>query len=286
MIKGKIGAAAILFFIAAFFGLWYVIVNFVPQGLGIDWGLTYRPAALAFMAGQNPYNPELSPEAPFFAAPWGLIPLLPFALLPIEVGRAGIMLIAFIAFGFTAFRLGATPLATAIFILSPPVVHTILNANIEWLPILGFAFPPAIGLFFVIIKPQTGFAVAIFWLFEAWRSGGIKQVIKVFMPVTAALLISLLFYGLWPLGMFGVLGYGADFNSSLWPMSIPIGLVLLTSSIQHRRINHAMAASPFLSPYALFHAWSSAVISLIQTPVQLSAAVIGLWILVAIRYFS
>jgi hypothetical protein len=174
----------------------------------------------------------------------------------------------------------------AIFLLSPPVVHTILNANIEWLTILGFAFPPSIGLFFVTIKPQTGFAVGIYWLFEAWRNGGIKQVVRVFTPVTAAFLVSFLLYGFWPLRMFGVIGYGANINSSLWPMSIPIGLVLLIASIQRQNVYHAMSASPFLSPYVLFHAWSSAVIALINNPLQLSAAVIGLWILVAIRFFS
>jgi len=267
-------------------GFGYLIMIIVPSGLGIDWRLTYRPATIAFMHGQTPYNPDLAPEAPFFAAPWGLIPLLPLALLSVEAGRAGVMLIGILAFAFTAYRLGAKPLSMAIFLLSPPVLHTILNANIEWLPVLGFAFPPSIGLFFITIKPQTGFAVGIFWFFEAWRKGGLKQVIQDFAPITIAFLLSFILYGFWPLSMFGVMRYGVNINSSLWPMSIPIGLVLLTASIQSQKIKYAMSASPFLSPYVLFHAWSSAVIALIKDPRQLFSAVIGLWILVAIRFFN
>jgi len=264
----------------------YIIVTMVPAGLGIDWRLTYRPAALAFLRGQNPFNVEVSPEAPFFAAPWGLIPLLPLALLPVEVGRALVMLVGIFAFSIAAHRMGAKPITMAVFLLSPPVVHTILNANIEWMPILGFVMPPSIGLFFVTVKPQTGFAVAIWWLFDAWRKGGLGLVIRTFAPVTIAYLISFAIYGLWPLGMFNAIGYGTGFNSSLWPLSIPIGLVLLVTSIKKRDIKYAMPASPFLSPYVLFHAWSSAVFAFVSEPVQLTVIVLGLWIAVGIRFFG
>jgi hypothetical protein len=272
--------------IILFIGLTFAIMKLVPAGLGIDWRLTYRPAALALLHGKNPYSVEISPKAPFFAAPWGLLPLLPLALFPVEFGRAMVMLIGILVFGFTAYRLGAKPISMAIFLLSPPVVHTILNANIEWLPILGFALPPPIGLFFVMIKPQTGFAVALFWLFDLWQKGGLRLVIRNFAPITIAYLMSFAVFGFWPLGMFNAVNYGAGFNSSLWPISIPVGLVLLVTAIQKRKIEYAMATSPCLSPYVLFHAWSSVLIALVNSPLQMTTAVIGLWILIAIRYFS
>lgn len=80
-----------------------------------------------------------------------------------------------------------------------------------------------------------------------------------------------------------VIGIGQDFNSSLWPLSIPIGLVLLVTAIQKREIKYSMPASPFLSPYVLFHSWSSAVVSLVTSPVQLFLTVISLWVIVAIQ---
>ncbi len=268
------------------FGFLNVTMKVVPSGFGIDWRLTYRPAALALLRGHNPYNLDVAPDAPFFAAPWGLLPLLPLALLPTEAGRAVIMLGGLLVFAFSAYRLGAKPIAMIFFLISPPVFHNILNANIEWLPILGFVLPPSIGLFFVMIKPQTGLAVAIFWFFEAWRKGGWREVMRVFVPVTIAFFISFIIYGFWPLNMFGALKYGAEYNSSLWPLSIPVGLVLLVTAIQKRKLEFAMPASPCLSPYLLFHAWSSAVISLVKNPLQLVTAVIGLWIVVALRFFQ
>lgn len=280
-IRAKLIAGIILLTVI-FLGA-FAIVRLVPPGLGIDWRLTYRPAAVAFMHGQNPYNAEVSPEAPFFAAPWGLLPLLPLAFLPVEMGRAFVMVIGLAAFAFAAYRAEAKPYTAALFLLSPPVIHTILNANIEWIPILGFVMPPSIGLFFVTVKPQTGFAVAIWWFVDAWRKGGVSQVIRIFAPVTIAYLISFAFYGIWPLGMFNVLDYGKGFNASLWPQSIPIGLVLLVASIQKRNIRYAMPASPCLSPYVLFHAWSSAVFSFINDPTQMTAVFLGLWILVGLR---
>ncbi len=272
--------------ILIFIGFTFLIIKLVPGGLGIDWRMTYRPAALALLHGKSPYGVEVSPTAPFFAAPWGLLPLLPLALFPVEVGRALVMLTGLFVFAITSYRLGAKPVTMALFLLSPPVVHTILNANIEWLPILGFVLPPPIGLFFITIKPQTGFAVGIFWFFDSWRKGGVRLVIRNFAPITIAFLFSFLFFGLWPLGMFDVIGYGTDFNSSLWPISIPVGLVLLVTSIQKRKIEYAMPASPCLSPYVLFHAWSSALIALINSPLQMAVAVIGLWIVVIIQLVS
>ena len=55
---------------------------------GIDWRDTYRPAALKLLAGQSPYDVLI-----FFAAPWGLIPLAPFALLPVRFGRVALFVV-------------------------------------------------------------------------------------------------------------------------------------------------------------------------------------------------
>ena len=73
------------------------------------------------------------------------------------------------------------------------------------------------------------------------------------------------------------------FNASLWPMYIPVGLALIVSAIRQRKVEYAMPASPCLSPYVLFHSWSSAVIALAAHKIEMISAVIGLWVLVIIR---
>jgi hypothetical protein len=264
-----------------FIGLAVAVASSLPDG--IDWELTYRPAALAMLQGRNPYDSEVAPEAPFFAAPWGLLPLIPLAVLPVEIGRALLLFISMGCFAYTAKRLGAGLAGVVAFTLSPPVVHCLLNANVEWLPLLGFVLPPQLGLFFISVKPQTGFAVGLFWFVEAWRRGGWREVVRIFAPVTIALLLSFGLYGLWPFRFSSVLGIAQNFNASLWPMSLPIGLALLVAAIRTRKVEYAMPASPCLSPYVLFHSWSSAVVALSSRTPELITAVIGLWIVVILR---
>ena len=39
------------------------------------------------------------------------------------------------------------------------------------MPLLGFALSLHFGVFLIVIKPQVGFTVGLFWLIEAWRKG-------------------------------------------------------------------------------------------------------------------
>jgi hypothetical protein len=104
--------------------------------------------------------------------------------------------------------------------------------------------------------------------------------------VTLAFLISFAIFGLWPLRFSYTLSLTRDYNASLWPTTIPIGITLLAASFRRRDIKFAMASSPCLSPYVLFHAWVGALISIVSQPIETIAAVIGLWILVIIRFLS
>jgi hypothetical protein len=188
------------------------------------------------------------------------------------------------SYAFVAHRLGGKKIAIAAFLLSPLVMHVLLNGNIDWLAVLGFVLPPPIGLFFISIKPQIGIAVAPFWLIEAWRAGGWRQVLKTFMPFTVVVILSFALFGLWPInaGIYSNLWW----NASLWPMSIPVGLALFVTAVRKRKLEYAMAASPCLSPYVLFYSWGGALLAIISSVPETIAAVIGLWILVAIRFFA
>lgn len=251
-----------------------VMSPYLPAG--IDWHDTFRPAARELLFLRNPYKVE------GFSNPiWSLLPLVPVALLPENVGRAVGVLMGLVAFGVVAYRLGAKPLALAAFLVSPPVLHCLLNANIDWMPLLGVILPPQIGLFFLVIKPQVGYLVGAFWLVEAWRRGGMREVARVFLPVTAALAVTFALWGFWPARLGRTLTYW--WNASLWPMSIPVGLALLVAALRRRRMEYALAASPCLSPYVLFHSWSGALVALVSSQAEFLAAVAGLWALVIIQ---
>jgi hypothetical protein len=251
-----------------------VMSRYLPRT--VDWHGAFRPATLAALAGRTPYD-----TPGYVYPPWTVIPLIPIAILPEQTSQAALLIVSLGAFLFAAYRLGATRVTAFLFLLSPPIIHGLLNGNIDWLVILGFVLPPQIGLFLVTIKPQMGFGVAVYWLVEIWRENGLKEVIRVFWPVTLSTLASFVLFGLWPLRSSSALTESG--NSSLWPLSIPVGLALLVAALRERKSGYAMGAAPCLSPFVNFHSWSGALIAIVPRVPETIAAVAGLWILILIR---
>lgn len=235
----------------------------------LDWIENYGPAALAVWHGQSPYSVPV-----FFAAPWAVFPLIPFALLPYAIGRWCLLVTAIISYGFTAYKLGAKPLTLAFLLLSYPVLADLANGNIEWLAMLGFILPPQIGLIFVLIKPQIGLGIALYWLMESYRAGGIRQVIKIFLPIIVVTLLSFALYGFWPMHFADTLtmaeeirSNGVDYNFSLWPPGVILGLAFLILAIIKKEKRFAMMSGPFLSPYALIATYGTSLLAWINKPV-------------------
>jgi len=264
--------------------LFYILLNiFQNLDIGRDWRITYRPAVLEMVHGRSPYNIKV-----FYAAPWSLVPLIPFALLPYEIGNVCIFLLGLFAFAYTAHKLGATPASMVIFLLSAAVVGCLLNGNIEWMPLLGMILPAPIGLIFAVTKPQVGIGIAIYWFIRIYRTKGLWAVVKTFSPVILITLLSFWIYGFWILGFQRTLEQSAvsayAYNASVWPHGIFVGLWLLYKSIQKENPRAAMAASPFLSPYALQYTWVAVLTGVIHAPLELLAVSVGLWIPVVLRF--
>jgi hypothetical protein len=254
--------------------------------IGFDWLNTYAPAALAVWHGQSPYSVPI-----YFAAPWATLPLIPFALMPYAVGRICVFVIGLCAFAYIATRMGAKPAIMTLFLLSYPVLSDLYNGNIDWMPMLGFVLPPQIGLIFVMIKPQIGIGITIFWLIESWRTGGLKQVIKIFAPVTLTFLISFALFGFWPLRFAETLSLAEDaksnmglyYNSSLWPFGLIIGFALLARSIYARDKRAGIISSPFLSPYTIMSTYGAPLVALADRPLFFVIFWLILWSPVLLR---
>jgi hypothetical protein len=235
----------------------------------LDWIENYRPAALAIWHGASPYTIDH-----FFAAPWAVIPLIPLALLPYAMGRWCLLIAGLCGFAYTAYRLGARPLTLAFFLLSYPVLADLTNGNIEWLAMLGFVLPPQIGLIFVLIKPQIGIGITIYWLIEAYQLGGIVQVGKTSLPLMIVTSLSFLVFGFWPLHFLDTLAMARKietdnsiyYNASLWPFGLLIGLALLGISLIKKQKNLSIMAGPFLSPYALISTYATSLLAWIDKP--------------------
>jgi len=270
------GRPWIVVIIALFYIILIAVVSFVKPS-SFDWNESFYPASQELLHGRSPYSIPT-----FLSVPWTLIPLLPFALLPERIGSAALFVTSALIFAWVAYRLGARGIWIAIFFFSPPLIHSLWLGNVDALSLMGFLLPPQIGLFFILMKPQMGMVMAVFWLVEAWRQNGIKQIIKVFFPVAAALLLSFVIFGNWTATR-GLNPINTFWNSSWWPWSIPFGLVLTALSLRDRRRDLAMAASPFLSPYIAHGSWICVVAALLPKKLELSVAVIGMWIIFVIR---
>jgi hypothetical protein len=249
-------------------------VLFLPEG--VDWHAAFRPASLALLSGQSPYT-----VYGFYNAPWTLIPLVPFAILPEPVGRGMVATLGIVCFAYVGIRLGARPIVLGLFLLSPPVLHSMLNGNVDWLALLGAVVTPKLGLVLLATKPQIGIGVMVFLLVESWRQGGYRRVVSDVWPLAVLAVLSVVLYGPWPLRF----GREVDlwWNASLWPGSIPFGLAFLAAALSRRRIQSALVASPLLSPYVLLHSWVGALAATLDSLPVAIAATLGLWGLVALR---
>jgi hypothetical protein len=279
MEKAKIAILIILISILA-----YVLSTSLPD-LGYDWTHTYRPAALAMAHGESPYTVDI-----YYAAPWAVLPLIPFALLPEKLGIAAIFLLGLFAFAYVAYTLNPKPAVIILFMLSAPVVGCLIWGNIEWMPLLGLVLPAPIGLIFAVIKPQVGIGLIIYWFFHLMKTQGLIGTIKAFLPVTIITLLSFWLYGFWPLRFQDTLNLSsssdAQYNITLWPYGIFAGIWLLYKALQHQKAETAIAASPFLSPYTLQYTWVTVLASVAHAPMELLLVSIGLWIPVVLRVFG
>lgn len=163
-------------FFTALFLIALIIAQFLPQG--VDWQRTFRPATLALLQGKSPYLSS-STLSPFANPPWLLILFIPLVILPPSIGYALFFLFSILGFAWAAIRMGADKITLIAVLFSPPVLHSLLNANVDWIPLLGFTLPPQIGIFLLLIKPQMGLIVVLWWLIQTWQNGGIKQVVYV-----------------------------------------------------------------------------------------------------------
>jgi hypothetical protein len=254
-----------------------VVIFFVVKAqnpFAVDWHFSYRPAALAMAQGKSPFTEVKL----FVTAPWSLIPIIPFALLPEDIGRSLWFVVSLGMFAFVGYKLGAKPVAVLAFLLSAPIANCIQVGNIEWMVLLGYILPPQIGLIFLAMKPQSTFIAILYFIVEAWHKEGFKGALRVVWPVTLIGVLSLLIYGLWPLKAQISFATAGIFNISIWPQGIPIGLLLALRAFRDRKREPAMMASAFLSPYTILLSWSSAVAAFAASTVEMVTVCIGSWI--------
>lgn len=247
---------------------------------GNDW-MNFLPAVQAFLKGENPYligegfNKVYEPF-------WTYIFLAPFALLPFWTGRILLLVTGFLAFSFSAIKMGASRWQLVLFLTSMPVIGGLHEGNIDWLVTLGLWMPPQIGLFFLLMKPQIGLCVAVFWLYMTWQEGGVKKVFLTFTPVTIAYLSSFLLYDFWILQLVDM-PHNPVGDYGLFPYAIPLGLILMYYAIKKNDKRLSALSTPWVAPYVTGYNFASLLLCMFNRPRLFVFMWFALWIPMVIK---
>jgi hypothetical protein len=247
-----IPALIILIGIAVYFA------SFLPTA---DWYGIFYPAARGIFSGHSPYE-----ENGYIVAPWGVIPLIPFVLFPAVPAHGLFFVASALILFYIMWRLKAPPLAAAAFLISPTAIGALLVGNLDPLTISGMLLAPVWGLFVLMIKPQIGAGVAIYYLVDAWRTGRFWAVVRTLAPVAIALILAALLFPVWIDRI--IHNPQNPWNRSFFPYTVPLGLFLLWLSIRTRNPYFALAATPFLAPYHSLYTYIAVQIGLLNGDVE------------------
>jgi hypothetical protein len=72
-------------------------------------------------------------------------------------------------------------------------------------------------------------------------------------------------------------------NTSLWPIGIPVGLFLLVFAARYDDETLALASAPLLSPYLAIHSWLLTTLPFLRRPRFLASFVALAWVAVILR---
>lgn len=191
-----------------------------------DWLTVFQPVArhpLDPYGGHSPWQ-VMNP-------PWVFPLLTPLALLPTNVGHAGLVLFTFIVVaGYTR-----SPWKTLAVMLSAPGVSCIMNGQLDGWVILGLVMSQTFSLAFLAIKPQDAFLAAIPRL-------SIRSVIF----FVSVVIFSFVVWGFWPAKLDLRTNQGPGLALVAAPFLLYIGLTKKSDAA-------LCAASIIVSPYYQLH---------------------------------
>lgn len=202
-----------------------------------DWTEIFAPMVWAILTGKNPYDVVEN----FVNPPWLFLPLLPVAWAPWWLAS----LFPLIVLLWIAWK-RRKPWMILIVATSFPFIVLSAYAIVDWVVLIGVYIRGPIGAILVSTKPQAGGLAVLADLkkAETWRERA-----KLLLPVMIVALFFTLLYPNWIAVALTTPNIAAERNISLFPYSIPVGLVALWLCWRDADPLWGTLASLTLSPY-------------------------------------
>lgn len=222
--------------------------------IGVDWWLYFQPAALRMLHGFSPYS-----ITGYYNPPWTLIPLAPFAILPLNISIPLMFTFNLAAYVYIAMRLGMNRIAMLPFVVFGGVLMNSFMGNIDGLILLGLLCPPWLTLIILMSKPQIGIPILLFLVGIVLFSSDdlqdkARRLFRLLFPLAFIGLVSIAIYGNWYTHAAEVVD--KNWNTSPWPHGLPLGVYLLWMGIMKRDIRWALMSVPFTTPYLSPMTWA------------------------------
>lgn len=231
----KIQSHSFQFLVIAAFALFIGGMSFIlmPEG-GQDMRDDIQPSLLSWRTPWAEGNPLL---------PWATIILYPLRWLTPAWATAVMNAISVVLIALVIKKFNGNPLFSLPICLSPFGEALFSNGQTDAVILACLLLPAGLDLLF-FWKPQV--CLHAFWVRILAAPGKYLSWILVLIPV------SLLAWPGWPkeILIFGQNHLiGGWWNRSLWPYSIPLGVILVHFSIKKRDESLGLMASPLLFPY-------------------------------------
>jgi len=249
----------------------------------VDWIGTFYPVS------QNPLDPYKIKS--FINPPWIGIILYPLHFFSLHMSKAINSSLTLVIIGsLVKFKKGNL-LSIFLTLTSFPFISLLTNGGIEWIPAIGFFFQNGFGVFLLLSKPQCGILSATSWFFQKKN-----KFIFLLIPCVG-IFLSFILWKKWIINFISNLNYVntlpfglSDWNASLFPWTIPIGLILLYLIIKKRGDNNELLGTlatfcffPYFAPHSL-----TILFALISASYPLASLIIWLllWVYPIITYLN
>ncbi len=258
ILQHKIDRVWLYALLAVFLVVAVWIGSLVPNA---DWYATFDPAGRGFLHGQSPYQ-----QSGFLNPPWTVLILLPFVLFPVNIARGLVLVVTLAVWVYIAWHLNSNWLAFVALLVSPTAIGSLLASNLDAFVVSGIFLSPVYGLFLLMIKPQIGFGISLYYLVDAWKTNRFLGVVRRFAPIALAYIAGLMLFPVWLSRLFGQ--FSNIWNRSIFPYGIPLGAFFLWLAIRRKNVWFALVSAPFFSPYLTFYTYLIVQIGLLHEEVE------------------